>query len=110
MKTIIPIVIAILSIQMAVGFEPICHVATIDDYSWSEAKCLCSGNGQWYAGKSNFVENCKNEHGAPEKVTKCECRIHELISSRFGGGNNVLTWEPEEPEADGGLGYPNLGQ
>ena len=102
-------IIAISIIQVALGIGPVCHVATLDDNSWSEAKCLCSGNGEWYTGKEAFDQHCKNDIGEPEKVTRCECRTISG-NARFGGENNVLTWEPEEPEADGGVGYPNLGQ
>merc|ERR1712223_482581 len=109
MKTIILIVIALLSLQVAIGIDTICHLTTLDDPSWSEAKCWCSqidedGNEIWYTDKYEFAAptGCNDK-----KVTKCECteRTDNLALGRFGGEGSVLVWEPETGEV--GSGYPN---
>ena len=108
MKTIIPIVIALSILQVALGIELVCHLATLGDPVWAESKCCCSpvcdndGNGTWYTTKEEYIleENCGDQ-----KTTKCECT--ERTTARFGFGADpmVLTWEPE---ADEGIGSFNL--
>ena len=108
MKSIIPIVIALSILQVALGIELVCHLATLDDPAWSEAKCWCSqvdddGNEKWYTTKEEYIleENCGDQ-----KATKCECTERSTARFGFGADPMVLTWEPEE--TDEGVGNFNL--
>ena len=104
MKTNVPIVIAISVLQVALGIDIVCHLATLGDDSWSQSKCWCSqidgnGNEKWYTDKYDFAEGCEEL-----KPTQCNCT--EKTTARFGGDVSVLTWVPGE--ADEGTGSPIL--
>ena len=100
---------ALLVIQMAQGFEDICHPATLGDEAWAKAECCCTENAtdcddrqNWilFEGYDDFAEKC------PGKCQECEC-TESSISARIDGGVKVKTWTPEDEFHANGA--PNLG-